>query len=88
MNEGDDRLKKLKQVLDNEQWPLKYSFKFIVPTGKQSEVEALVPDGEISVRPSSKGKYVSVTIEKFFSCSDDIIVIYERAAQISGLLSL
>ena len=88
MSVDEDRLDKLKKLLDNEQWPLKYSFKFIVPIEKQSEVEVLVPDSEISVRPSSQGKYVSVTIDKFFACSDDIIDVYQRASQISGLLSL
>ncbi len=82
------KLQNLKKLLENEEWPLKYTFKFIIPSDRENEVILLVPGAEVSVRPSSKGAYVAVTLEKIFVSSGDIIDIYQKASKISGLLSL
>ncbi len=72
----------------NGQFPMLYMFKFIVPTGKESEVAALFPKNEMKVKESSKGKYVSTTIKVMMETSDQILDIYEQASEIEGLISL
>jgi putative lipoic acid-binding regulatory protein len=69
-------------------WPALYTFKFIVPTGKESEVKALFPNHTTSERPSKNGKYTSVTTEAMLPSSEAVIKIYEAAAKIEGILAL
>jgi hypothetical protein len=69
-------------------FPTRYLFKFIVPAGKEVEISALFPDEEILLKPSSGGKYVSTTIQKWVDDADQILALYERAATIEGLISL
>jgi putative lipoic acid-binding regulatory protein len=77
------------KMLDQEhQWPTWYMFKFIVPRGNEHELVALFPEGEASVRASSKGKYRSVTSKVMMSSADDVLDIYEKARQIEGVLAL
>lgn len=70
------------------EFPQLYMFKFIVPSGKEGEVAALLPKHEIGTKESSGGKYVSVTIQAMMKDPDQIIKIYEQAAEIEGLISL
>lgn len=78
-----------KELLDQEySWPCVYTFKFIVPQGQKEKVESLFPNYEINFRNSTKGKYVSLTIQLEASSSDLIIAIYEKAATIEGLIAL
>lgn len=70
------------------QFPLLYMFKFIVPTGKETEIGLLFPKNEIALKPSSGGKYVSTTIKAMMDSADQIIEIYEKASEIEGVISL
>ena len=70
------------------QFPMLYMFKFIVPKGREIEVEALFPKNEIGLKPSSGGKYVSTTIKAMMDSPEQIIAIYERASLIEGVISL
>lgn len=70
------------------QFPMLYMFKFIVPTGKETEVGVLFPKNEMSLKPSSGGKYVSTTIKAMMDSADQIIEIYEKASEIEGVISL
>ena len=70
------------------QFPQLYMFKFIVPNGKENEVAALFPKHELTTKVSSGGKYVSTTAQAMMQNADQIINIYEKAAQIEGLISL
>jgi len=77
------------QMLDQEhQWPTWYMFKFIVPRGKEDLVVALFPDGEASVKASSKGKYRSVTAKIVMESGQEVLDIYEKAYHIEGVLAL
>ena len=69
-------------------FPALYMFKFIVPKGKESEIGALLPNNEMVLKPSSQGKYVSVTIKSMMPNSQSIIDIYEKAASIKGVIAL
>lgn len=78
-----------KQKLESSgQFPMNYLFKFIVKTGKEQEVQALFPSQEVILKSSSGGKYTSVTIEMHVEDAEYVIEIYEKAAQIEGLISL
>lgn len=78
-----------KQKLDEvHHFPTMYMFKFIVTEEKKSAVESLFPSNELQFKPSSKGKYISVTAEVMMPSSDRVIEIYTKASQIPGLIAL
>lgn len=69
-------------------WPALYMFKFIVPSEKKEELKALFPNHSVTERPSSKGTYISVTIEMMLPSSQAVIDVYVRAYTVKGILSL
>ena len=69
-------------------FPTLYMFKFIVKEEKQQELEALFPGNEITIKPSSKGKYISLTVKTMMGNSESIIDIYKKAHQIEGIIAL
>ena len=69
-------------------FPGTYIFKFIVPADKVPLVERLWTEGRISSKPSSKGNYVSVTIEGNMQTADEVISVYQEANKIEGLIAL
>lgn len=69
-------------------FPTLYMFKFIVPNGRESEISAIFPNNNISLKSSSKGNYVSATIQAMMPSSDAIMEMYDKAAEIEGLISL
>jgi hypothetical protein len=78
-------------LLKNEQWPLVYMFKFIVPNsgGKVNEVVALLPiEGELSFKHTQNLKFVSVTCKATMDSADAIILITDKAATIPGVIAL
>ncbi|MFC3416415.1 DUF493 domain-containing protein [Algoriphagus hitonicola] len=72
----------------NGQFPMLYMFKFIVPNGREHEVGAIFPKNEITLKPSSGGKYISTTIQVMVESADEVINYYEQAASIEGVISL
>lgn len=83
-------LDKMKELLRTEEhWPTLYTFKFIVPTDKLSQILGLFPDEKnLSTKPSSKGTYISVTIKKIMNHPEDVIKVYENVSVIEGVISL
>ena len=78
-----------KEKLDRvHQWPSLYMFKFIVPGEKEAEVKQLFPKNVVTTRPSKNGKYVSVTAKVMVASPDQVVKIYEQAADIEGLIAL
>lgn len=78
-----------KEKLDDvHQFPALYMFKFIVTEDKLGEVRALFPQNELQLKPSSKGKYTSVTAKVMMPSSDRVIEIYQKASEIEGLIAL
>jgi putative lipoic acid-binding regulatory protein len=76
---------KLEEVHD---FPTVYMFKFIVTDDKREAVHRLFPKHDLIFKPSSKGKYVSVTANVLMPSSDKVIDIYQKASQIEGLIAL
>lgn len=84
-------LEKLKIQLEQHEWPDVYMFKFIVPnlSEKVAQVTALFNDStDIVMHPSKTGKYMSVTAKELMLDVDSILLKYEEAALIEGLIAL
>lgn len=69
-------------------WPALYTFKFIVPKGKETEVKELFPHHTTNEKTSKEGKYVSVTFQVMAPSSDAVIEVYQKASSIEGLIAL
>jgi hypothetical protein len=84
-----DRTKAFKEALDKAHaWPVLYTFKFIVPTGKEAEVRVLFPRHTPTERLSQNGNYTSVTVRMMMPSSDSVIEVYELAAKVEGIIAL
>ena len=73
---------------EQHQWPCAYTFKFIVPQNREDQVEELFPGQEIDRKESAQGAYTSLTVTIQMECADTVIAVYEKAANIEGLISL
>lgn len=73
---------------DNNEWPVHYLFKFIVPKAGLSELEALFSDHSIDVKASSKGNYLSLTMHIRVENSDEVVAIYRAAGEVEGVIAL
>ncbi len=69
-------------------WPALYTFKFIVPKGKEEEVKMLFPNHVFTERPSKNGNYTSVTLTMMMPSSEAVIKIYYSVSTIEGLIAL
>ncbi len=70
-------------------WPCTYMFKFIVPEHRSGEIMNLFESrDEIYTRHSRNGKYVCVTAKCRVHSSEEVVAVYEAAAQVKGVLSL
>jgi putative lipoic acid-binding regulatory protein len=81
----------LRAQLEQLEWPSVYLFKFIVPNDnvRMAQVSALFDEqADISYHESGKGNYVSVSVKEVMLSVESIIEIYEKAAQIKGVISL
>ena len=82
-------LSKFKDLLDQEYtWPDYYTFKFIVPAVELPQAHVIFKDFNLKEKPSSKGKYVSLTFRHLIHDSDEIIHIYKIAKKVNKIISL
>ena len=89
MNPLEDRLYKLKLVLDETvSFPSEYLFKFIVPLAEVHQILFILQGMEIEQKASSNGNYISVSAKSMVNNSDAIVLVYQRAAVIKGVISL
>ncbi len=79
-----------KQRLDeHHQWPCTYMFKFIVPQDQTQNILNLFESrDELRTRPSRHGRYMSVTAKCTVSSSEEVVAVYQAAAQVEGVISL
>jgi hypothetical protein len=84
------KLDKIKELLEAEEsFPLRYVFKFIVPTASLSNILSLFPEEKnLSTKPSAKGNYISVTIVRNVDNADEVVQVYKSVSVIDGVLSL
>ena len=84
-----DSIKSFKEKLDIEyQWPSLYTFKFIVPKGKEEIIKEIFIQHDVSEKASSKGNYISTTIKIMAHSSDIVIDYYIKASKIEGVIAL
>lgn len=83
------QFQKLKEQLEQEEWPSLYLFKFIAPNN--DDTIAIITgmfekESEISFRPSSKGNYTSISVKEIMMSAESVIEIYEKTALIKGVI--
>jgi uncharacterized protein len=81
----------LRKQLDQLNWPSLYMFKFIVPSDNQriAQVESLFgDDANVKLQPSSNGKYTSITAREVMLSADDVLLVYQQASGIDGIIAL
>jgi hypothetical protein len=70
-------------------WPSLYTFKFIVPSGKEDLLRQLFPlHTTAGEKSSGKGNYISLTYQMMMPSSDSVIEVYKKAASIEGIVAL
>ena len=87
-----DQFKNLRyRLMETEEWPLKYMFKFIAPnhSGKVDQVKALLPGhGEIYFKHTPNFKHVAITCVAVMNNADQIIDVTEKVNKIEGIIIL
>lgn len=87
--EAKERLREnLNKVHD---WPSVYMFKFIFePEAERlaAVVALFPPESEILRKYSSSEKYLSLTIREVMMSAEDVVARYDRAAAITGVITL
>ncbi len=81
----------LKTQLEQMDWPTVYMFKFIIPASneKLALVQQLFSEEcQIQLKNSSNGKYISLTGKQVMTSAQEVLDVYEKAANIEGLLAL
>ena len=79
------------RLMESEEWPLKYMFKFITPNqdGKVDQIKAILPDhGEVTYKHTSNLKHVAITCVAMMDNADQIIDVTEKVDEIDGVIIL
>jgi hypothetical protein len=87
-NPFDGLLEKLKQ---QENWPMVYLFKFIIPNDNHKLALAqqlFGPEARVTINKSRTGKYLSISANEMMLSPEEVIDRYNRASNIEGLISL
>jgi len=83
-----DKYEGLRKKLAEQKFPCKYMFKFITLEENLAELKPYFEDAEVKTKPSSKGKYISLTAVIMALSADQIIERYKSLSHIKGLISL
>tara|TARA_B100000795_G_scaffold268442_1_gene255396 strand:- start:595 stop:864 length:270 start_codon:yes stop_codon:yes gene_type:complete len=82
----------LRERLEELSFPSVYMFKFIVKSDLQkiAQIESLFqPEkAEIIRKESSKGAFISISVQEVMLSADEIISVYEKATKIHGVITL
>lgn len=87
---ANSSLQQFKTRLDeHHSWPCTYMFKFIVPAQEYPKLLDLFESRDsLRTRQSKNGRYISVTARCRVHSSDEVVAVYDAAAQIRGIVSL
>jgi hypothetical protein len=93
MDKETEFYEKLKKSLEETTtFPSQYLFKFIIPSDnkKFKEIEDVFNNlgAVINSKPSSGGKYTSISIHVKMNSSDEIIAKYQEVGKVEGVISL
>ncbi|MCF6360405.1 MAG: DUF493 domain-containing protein [Cyclobacteriaceae bacterium] len=81
--------KEFKELLNNQYtWPTDYLFKFIVNTEHKEELLVVLGGHRAIEKPSSKGKYVSISLRILVQSADEVMAIYTKASKVKTVMSL
>ncbi len=81
--------KNFKELLDNQyNWPADYLFKFIVTKEYKGELISTLGGHKAIEKPSSKGKYVSISLRIMMHSSDEVMALYTKVSSIKTVISL
>ncbi len=81
--------KNFKELLDNQYtWPADYLFKFIVTKENKEELLSTLGGHKAIEKPSSKGKYIGVSLRIMVQSAKEVMAIYEKAAKVKTVISL
>ena len=83
-----DKYEGLRKKLAEQKFPCKYMFKFITLEENLAELKPYFEDAEVKTKPSSKGKFISLTAVIMALSADQIIDRYKSLSHIKGLISL
>lgn len=88
----DEKYKNLKELLEKEEFPKPYMFKFIILTNKdkEQEVKDCFKDGqpEIKTKPSKTNKYTTIEIVQNMNSAQDIIDKYKAVSKIKDVIHI
>jgi len=80
------------KLMSVEQFPMMYTFKFILPANEASKQEIADifahPSTKIQTRDSKTGKYNSLTVGTFVSNADEVIAYYKKVSAIDKVIML
>lgn len=81
------------KLTEHQTFPSIYMFKFILSSDnkKIAQIEALFnndTNAEISIKSSSRGRYVSITVKQLVNSVDEIMNIYYLASNIPGVMMM
>lgn len=87
----DENSKRLRELLEQENYPSVFFYKFIVKNNEEKIAEVkrcFSENAEIELHPSRNGNYVSVSIKEMMLNVDDIFLRYERVSKIDDVIAL
>ena len=87
----EEAFKGLKAQLAEREWPEPYMFKFIFEPNPSTlaKLQLLFDNtARVTIRESTKGKYVSFTAIEMMLDAESVLNRYREAAKIEGLISL
>ena len=80
------------KLLDVEQFPSIYKFKFIVKSAlnKEPEIEKIFKDtnSKFTFKESSGGKYKSITVATYVTSADEVVNYYKSVSEIESVMML
>ena len=87
--EADAWWRHFQELLDDQiDFPDEYLFKFIVPARSLNALKNIFGRHPITVRASSKGRYLSLTVKMEMHSSDEIVAVYQAAAKVEQVMML
>ncbi len=87
----DEREQRLRALLDKQNYPSIYLFKFIIKKDQEKMIDikrCFDETAEIEIHPSKNGNYISVSIKQMMLNTDDILDRYERVSKIKNVIVL
>ena len=80
-----------KKIWENQKWPQKYIFKFIVRNegGKVDKVVSLLPaDSKLSFKHTQNLKHVAITAIAIIESLEKVKEVNQKVSEIQGVISL